>query len=102
MSSRQHVQFLVPWQGREDERELGKGMPPTRVLSTQRLEEGTEPNPRVPTTVTHGLSPDLQGVKDAVDSYIEALSKQSSTRYKTGGDWRCFVADLKTSCDWQI
>ena len=48
----------------------------------------------------HGLSPVPEEVKDTVDSYMEALSRQSSRRYKlpavlipkytTGGGWHCF------------
>ena len=82
--------------GRELEREL----PPPRIQSIQRLEEETVQDPWVWTTHGHGLSLGLEGVKDAVDCYMEALSRQSSSRYKipkykTGGNWRCFMADFK-------
>ena len=52
------------------------------------------------------LSHGVEGFKDAIDSYMEALSRQSSSRYKlpttskipkskAGGNWRRFVSDFK-------
>ena len=61
--------------------------------------------PRSRMTEEPELTLGLGTVKNAVDSYMEALSRQSLSRYKlpavsiprykSGGGWRCFIADFK-------
>ena len=77
---------------RRRERELERGMPPPRVQNKPRLEEGTEPECRVPTTVGYGLCPVLEGVKDAVDggpiqTVVHKVQVTSNSHSKVQ-DWR--------------